>query len=152
MSHARDTLRTRVRVMGPAVTAGEWHMNVDHEVQALEIELASLARTLTGAGWRECLLCYVDRMLVEFGCDGTLRWTRNWRRERAPRATALERRLNARYAFCDCEVVGAPGSTGGRGVHDPSAPEWPARVPACTGVRTGSARPCSLWQGQRAAG
>ncbi len=95
----------------------------------------------------ECLACYVWRMLDEFGCNATLRWTRRWRDARAPRATALERRLARAGGCCDCELflnVWVPRVV-------PSS-EPPTRgvgaQPAdglCRGVRRGSSQPCERW-------
>jgi hypothetical protein len=108
-------------------------------------------RTLPGAVATpfpvECLSCYVWRMLDEFGCNATLRWARRWRDARAPRATALERRLARRGGFCDCELflnVWMPKASqaveiSGRGTSNPSPME------PCRGVRRGSAQPCGLW-------
>lgn len=56
-------------------------------------------------GAEECLLCYLERVLSAAGCDGSLRWTRRWRKARAPHLTGLERTLRSRGGFCDCEVV-----------------------------------------------
>jgi hypothetical protein len=33
----------------------------------------------------ECLLCYVDRMIDQVGCDTTLRFAKRFRDHRAPR-------------------------------------------------------------------
>lgn len=102
----------------------------------------------------ECLACYLNRMLAAFGCDGTLRFARSYREARAPRATALERRLVAAGGFCDCEVlfnVFAPAapltSPGYRKEEDEDveAPP-PTGMPPCQGVRRGSTRPCLLWR------
>jgi len=73
-------------------------------VRAAEADLITLSDTLTRPRPRECLLCFVDRMLQAFGCDQTLRWARRWRDLRLPRATGLEARLGRSGAFCDCEV------------------------------------------------
>ena len=54
-----------------------------------------LARVLTSPRPHECLLCYVLRMLNEFGCDTSLRFAVTYRDQQAPRATALEVRLGA---------------------------------------------------------
>lgn len=54
---------------------------------------------------RECLACYLDRAVETFGCGGDLRHAQRYRDERAPRATALERRLEAGGGYCDCEVL-----------------------------------------------
>jgi hypothetical protein len=59
----------------------------------------------TAPGEHECLPCYVARMLAREGCDHSLRWAMRWRDGRAPRARALDRRLEDRGGFCDCEVL-----------------------------------------------
>ncbi|WP_084506199.1 DUF2695 domain-containing protein [Amycolatopsis sp. ATCC 39116] len=83
---------------------------------------------------RECLSCYVSRLLADFGCDGTLRWTRRWRGLRAPRVVALDRMFRRRAVNCDCGVPAALGAGTSSGT-----------PPPCTGVRRGSTRPCSMW-------
>ena len=97
-----------------------------------ENALAALSRRLTGPGERECLRCYLLRMISEFGCDGTHRWTIRWRDLMAPRAAGLVRRLQNRGGICcDCEVIfnvftGSPDDQG-----------------PCAGiVRAGSSLPC----------
>jgi hypothetical protein len=66
----------------------------------VENELAALSRRLTGPGERECLRCYLLRMISEFGCDGTHRWTIRWRdlRRRGPRASSGDCRTGAASA------------------------------------------------------
>ena len=94
----------------------------------------------------ECLACYVWRMLDELGCNATLRWSRRWRDARAPRATALERRLSKAGGFCDCELflnVWVPRtSPAPRAARETSSEAF--RQP-CRGVRRGSSQPCDLW-------
>ena len=87
--------------------------------------------------WRhECLACYVFRMLAH-GCDG-LKWSKTYRDMRAPRATALERKLPELGGYCDCEVMANvfhPNDAmwelddRGRGRRDahPAVPQRPAR-------------------------
>jgi len=58
----------------------------------------------------ECPLCYVERMLDAFGCDGTLRWTRRWRDRVRPRATGLERRLQIVGVLCDGQLRRRPSA------------------------------------------
>ncbi len=93
----------------------------------------------------ECVACYVWRMLDEFGCNATLRWTRRWRDARARRATALEHRLARRGGCCDCElflniwVPSSPLTT------EPSGTRFPPPKGPCRGVRRGSSQPCHLW-------
>ena len=73
---------------------------------AAERELAEFPQRLTEPGKRECLRCYLVRMLNVFGCYNTHRWTTRWRDLRAPRATALLDRLAERGGICcDCEVM-----------------------------------------------
>jgi len=101
------------------------------EVQEAERVLADASVALLGPEQGECLLCYVHRMLVAFGCDGRLRFSGHFRDVRAPRATALERRLGRTGGYCDCEIFlngydlrevywvpdasGPPGGVRGRG-------------------------------------
>jgi hypothetical protein len=108
----------------------------DHPADAVEAELAELSWRLTEPGQRECLRCFLLRMISEFGCDGTHRWTVRWRDLRAPRATGLVPRLQRRGGCCcDCEVMFNV------------FPEYPATdvVLPCAGVlRAGSVAPCDL--------
>ncbi|NEE03115.1 DUF2695 domain-containing protein [Phytoactinopolyspora halotolerans] len=107
----------------------------DSIVTDIEAELADLSRALTEPGERECLRCYVLRMLHEFGCDGTLRWAKYWRDLRAPRAQALARKLAYRGGHCDCEVI--------FNVY----PRYPqtTKLQPCAGVsRRGCTKPCAL--------
>jgi len=92
----------------------------------------------------ECVACFVDRMIRAHGCSDRLTWASLWRDQRAPRATALERRLQSQGGFCDCEVL----------MNVYARPEWlgddpdadpDADPPACCGVRKGSTRPCRRW-------
>ena len=78
----------------------------DSVTEALEAELTELSRHWTEPGERECLRCFLMRMIREFGCDGTHRWTIRWRDLRAPRARGLIGRLQRRGGCCcDCEVI-----------------------------------------------
>ncbi|WP_158893127.1 DUF2695 domain-containing protein [Amycolatopsis anabasis] len=90
---------------------------------------------------RECLACFVVRMLDDFGCDGTFRWTRRWRDACAPRATALEERLENRGAFCDCEIAWNVYPEQMLATEEEEASGAPP--PPCSGVsRRGSTKPC----------
>ncbi|WP_353647533.1 DUF2695 domain-containing protein [Nakamurella sp. A5-74] len=126
-------------------------------VDELERELQQLAAAWTTPRARECLYCFVYRML-EFGCRGLV-FAQRYRDLRAPRATALERRLGARGGFCDCEIflnsvepvstllVGArvlPPDEDGVVFEEPAG--WPEDFPRCEEVRTGSTRGCTLWK------
>ena len=108
----------------------------DGGLEALESELTEASRRLTEPGLRECLRCYLVRMLAAFGCDGTHRWTERWRDLRAPRATALVERLARRGGICcDCEVT--------LNVYR-DYPDTAEPLP-CAGVsRAGSTQPCDL--------
>ena len=55
---------------------------------------------------RECLRCYLVRMVSAHGCDNTRKWTIVWHDRRAPRDGQLMERLEERGGICcDCEVV-----------------------------------------------
>jgi hypothetical protein len=71
----------------------------------IETELVQLSWQLTEPRERECLRCYLLRMLAEFGCDCTHRWTLTWRRQCAPQAAQLIGRLRQLGGACDCEVI-----------------------------------------------
>jgi hypothetical protein len=107
----------------------------DQTPESVERELASLAERLTEPGEHECLRCFLLRMITEFGCDGTYRWTIRWRDVRASRPGGLLRRFEQRGGFCDCEIL--------MNVF----PDYPlsAQPLPCAGVlRPGSAQPCDL--------
>jgi hypothetical protein len=117
----------------------------------LDEHLRALATALTEPAAGECVLCYLDRMLVASGCDGTLRWARHWRDRRLPRATGLERRLEGRGGFCDCEVF-LNGWTYRDDLLVPDedgVPDWPEEHPACDGVGPRSSQPCRHWVPRR---
>jgi hypothetical protein len=98
--------------------------------------VTALRAELTEPRDKECLACYVSRMLEEFGCDNQLRWVRRWRDACAPRATALERRMEGKGGFCDCEV--AYNVYPEQMLYDDAAD-----LPPCLGVsRRGSTSPC----------
>ena len=122
-------------------------MSVDDGVRVLELELAGLAEALTAPRLGECLMCFTNRMLAEFGCDHTLRWSRRYQQLQAPQAYGLRRRLLSQGICCDCDIfsrgwdvtvarwwTGGPGRSAGR-------PE----VTGCRRVRRGSTQPCTLW-------
>lgn len=123
-------------------------------VEDTESHLRLLAAELTAPHERECLLCYVFRML-EHGCTG-LRWARHYRDLMAPRATALEERLGRVGGFCDCEVFWNGFQLAPQHwlperervedgvIHVPEA-TYPETMPHCRGVRRASTRGCALW-------
>ena len=117
-------------------------------VDLVEDELRAHSVALTSTRGNECLLCYVARLMDEFGCDTTLRWAMRFRDSRAPSATALERRLGQVGGFCDCEIF-LNGFELARRLcrYDPETDELvgPEELPSCSGVRSSSTRPCSNW-------
>jgi hypothetical protein len=106
------------------------------QTDAVEAQLVELSQHLTWPGERECLRCFLIRMIREFGCDGTHRWTVRWRDLRAPRARGLVGRLRQRGGCCcDCEVV--------RDFH-PDYRQADMARPCAGTLRAGSAVPCDL--------
>lgn len=97
---------------------------------------------------RECLVCFVSRMVEEFGCDSSLLWTRRFRDLRSPTATSLERRYVERLVICDCLVVGEAHELVRellvRDLHTDEL-ERPDRMPPCAGVRRTNTRACANW-------
>ncbi|NVM96497.1 DUF2695 domain-containing protein [Arthrobacter sp. AETb3-4] len=113
----------------------------------MESELHQLSEAMTMPRPRECLACYVLRML-EFGCHGR-HWMGRYRAMRAPRATALERRMAQKGGYCDCEMlmnVVFPNPRYFRVDEDGDIVIDPK--PPCLGVRGGSTQPCALWVGR----
>jgi hypothetical protein len=107
----------------------------DDIAEAVEAELQALSSVLTEPGDRECLRCFLLRMISEFGCDGTHRWTIRWRSLRAPLATSLLDKLEELGGCCDCEVLVNV------------FPHYPpsGRLLPCAGQpQSGSAVPCDL--------
>lgn len=124
-------------------------------VTETEHHLRQLAAHLTDPQPGECLLCYVYRML-ELGCTG-LRWASHYRDVRAPRATALERRLGQAGGYCDCEIffngyelasqywIPEKEEVDEDGVTYVTDATYPEPMPACLRVGRGSTRGCELW-------
>ena len=110
---------------------------MDHDLaDAVERELVQLSLRLTEPGERECLRCYLLRMMDQFGCDGTHRWTIRWRDRRAPKSRGLLRRLGRQGGCCcDCEVI--------LNVF-PWYPETAHLLPCAGVLRPGSPDPCDL--------
>jgi Protein of unknown function (DUF2695) len=120
-------------------------MTAADDVTRAEGTLRQLLGELTDPHEGECLFCYVYRVL-QFGClPGRLPWARRWRDLRAPRATGLERRLEARAGFCDCEIFLNGWCPRDLVLDDNGDDPYPPVMPACRGVRRGSTQPCSLW-------
>ncbi len=90
----------------------------------------------------ECLICFLYRMARDFDCDCTLRFLIHYRNTVAPRATALERKINLLGAYCDCEVLMnavRPASAATARLLDDAADI------VCHGVRRGCIQPCDQW-------
>jgi hypothetical protein len=120
-------------------------MSAADDVLRAEAALREVLRELTDPLPRECLFCYVYRML-EFGCPpDRLTWARRWRDLRAPRARGLERRLQARGGFCDCEIFLNGWRPSDLELDENGDDVRPAAMPPCRGVRRGSTQPCPLW-------
>jgi len=107
----------------------------DELANAVEAELADLAERLTAPKPSECLRCYLLRMVTEFGCDGTYRWTIRWRDIHAAKPGGLLRRLERQGGFCDCEVL--------MNVF-PDYPQSIRPLPCAGMANLGSARACDL--------
>ena len=115
------------------------------DLSHMETELADIEKRLTAPGPTECLRCYLLRMITEFGCDGTYRWTICWRDvcSRQPggqperRALTFLRRLADSGGCCDCEVL--------LNVY-PDYPPGDAVLPCAGTPRPGSSRACNLRQ------
>jgi len=115
----------------------------DDMADAVEAELAELSRQLTEPRERECLRCFLLRMISEFGCDGTHRWTVRWRDLRAPRARDLVQRVQRRGGCCcDCEVIFNVF---------PDYRDSDEILPCAGVLRAGSAAPCALGSLRRSA-
>jgi len=123
-------------------------LTIDQEAEEL---LRRRATELTEPADDECLLCFVVRMLDEFGCDTTLRFATRYRDLRAPRATALEARLGRMGGFCDCEIFLNGMILADRFLEYDETGERmaPQQLPACGGVRRGSTKGCANWVRQR---
>jgi hypothetical protein len=123
---------------------------IDQEAEAL---LRAASSLLTDPREGECLLCFVARMLDDFGCDTTLRWSLRFRDARAPRATALAARLGDVGGFCDCEIFlnGYRVAEALGDVDESGDRIGLAAPPDCAGARRGSTRPCGAWERRRRA-
>jgi hypothetical protein len=120
------------------------------QMLTLERDLREVSRQLTEPRERECLTCFVYRML-EFGCTG-LRWATRYRALRAPRATALEQRLMSKGAGCDCEIFYNAYTYRPPYLvydHESGDHDFPEDPPECRGVGRGSTQPCELWVRRR---
>ena len=117
------------------------------------------ARQMLTPRTAECLVCYVDRHIEQYGCDNTHRFTEQYRAASAPRHTALVKRLSRMGACCcDCEIFlnayrprwnlwtadhWVSTADGGEEFVECSPP---ASMPPCAGVPRGSVTPCVNWE------
>ena len=156
--HGWANLSPKFAGTAPALPTGADVLDSEPGVREAERVLADASLALLGQEPRECLVCYVHRMLMEFGCDCRLRFAAHYRDVRAPRATGLERRLGRMGGYCDCEMFfnsydlrpqyWVADVAGARDEFDEDGDEgrtWPKPLPSCRGVRAGSTQPCSLW-------
>lgn len=133
-------------------------MDTTSSLQTAEQTLTDVATEVLEPRAGECLLCYLYRNVNEFGCNGTHRFTLEYRNRVAPRATALIRRIKDMGACCcECELfmnayqphgsLWQPGGwvTDDNGEHAWLEAEMPANLPSCPGVRRGSTQPCAHW-------
>lgn len=110
----------------------------------VEKELRELSDAMTRPAAGECVVCYVFRML-DFGCSGH-HWLQRYRDLRAPRATALERRMERLGGYCDCEtIMNAFCLSPSYFTWDEDGEIATEEMPRCFGVRAGSTQPCPLW-------
>ena len=70
----------------------------------VETELVR-CQALTEPGERECLRCFLLRMINEFGCDGTHRWAIRWRDVGRREPRGLLASSAGRGGCCDCEIL-----------------------------------------------
>ena len=126
---------------------------IDLEAEQL---LREVSDGLTTPARGECVICFVHRMLDEFGCDTTLRFAARYRDVLAPRATGLERRLGQVGGYCDCEIFlnglrlhprfwTEEREVEREGYVELIESEPPEQLPPCAGVRRGSTQQCENW-------
>jgi hypothetical protein len=104
---------------------------------------------------RECLRCYLVRMIRAYGCDNTKMWTLRWRDRRAPGDGQLLGQLEDRGGICcDCEVLfnvweQEEGDWQDDGESDRQGDEGGRTGgAACHGTQGGDPLvPCARWQG-----
>jgi hypothetical protein len=103
---------------------------------------------------RECLRCYLVRMIRAHGCDNTKLWTLRWRDRRAPGDGQLIEQLEERGGICcDCEVVFNVWQQEESDWEEGEEGEkWDAsgsqQSPACAGTPGGDPLvPCARWRG-----
>jgi len=138
-------MSVRSAIVAVPTDPGEMQMTDQSFATEMESYLKTLSSRLTSPRSGECLVCYVARMLDEFGCDETLRWARRFRDARAPRATRLVERLQGMGGFCDCEILLNGYARSERLARTNEALLSYGRTPICLGVPGGSTRPCGAW-------
>lgn len=130
-------------------------------VDEAEAHVRQLSDHLTRPRERECLCCYLARMIVAFGCDGSFRFAHRYRETMAPRATNIVGRLRRLGACCcSCELFlngywPRPVETEPRADADDPDEDGDSEllgldtVPPCIGVQRGSLLPCGNWVSAR---
>ena len=99
-------------------------------------------------GRRECLRCYLSRMLDSHSCDNSKRWTIRWRDRRASGDDDLMTELEARGGLCcDCEVVLNVWESDGAG-YEADEDETRIVFQRCLGTQPGEPLSlCTRWAG-----
>jgi hypothetical protein len=96
----------------------------DQIIAEAEEYLSAMALLLSAPGAKECLHCYVRRMLTEFGCNGRQRWVARGKESARVGTSSLYRWLSSRGGCCcDCEVL--------FNVYREDLPESAAVLPPC---------------------
>lgn len=127
--------------------AGPGDPGSDNAAAGVDAELRELSEAMTRPRPHECVACYVYRML-EFGCDGH-RWVSRYRELSAPRATALERRLERQGGYCACELfMNVFFASPLYFKPDEDGDVVAQCMPDCRGVWGGSSKACDLWEGR----
>lgn len=90
----------------------------------------------------ECLACFLYRALSTHGCDGTHLFLLAYRDATAPRATALERKMQLLGGYCDCEVLANAIRPITREANQALEDDVDL---VCKGVRRGTTQPCEHW-------
>lgn len=90
---------------------------------------------------RECLPCYLARLLRSMGCSGNLSHLLRWQQSASPTARLVLRRLDRLGAECDCMALRRGFRLSWRNGLAGDAPAG-----ACQGVAYRSAAPCLWWE------
>lgn len=108
---------------------------------------AELAARLLAFGDEECLLCYTNRMVDEFGCTGRLRFAVRWLEHHRHSRPDVVSDLRADGALCDCSLLLTVWTLREHLLEWSTVmdcPDWPTVTPPCAGAPPGHA--CSNWR------